>query len=281
MGGRVVREAIVGTPLALLDSFVPIKFRGTWRHRNGQWYELDCFLCTSFFLKQMQHKGCTFAGTSDHMGKKLFFHVSHPDSNARQKQRRILWKQIHGTQRSQNSALSDRPNFQALRGVSPEASDRRKRFGQIVEACLKDQGAPLPETTPSPAQLDGPRDLSTSTAHCYTDGSAEDSTSTAGWGLVSFVGTHESEFFGPVSKDLRPTNNVAEICGLIQAFKLVLSFSSDITTVIFHYDSQYAAQSIQGNWQGKKNHDLIAEAQHLLFRVQTRVTVHWHWIRRQ
>ena len=62
---------------------------------------------------------------------------------------------------------------------------------------------------------------------------------------------------------------------------MILSLPADScpTHVIFHYDSEYAANVALAKWSLRRNVALARCAQKLLCQVQARCYVHWKWIK--
>lgn len=123
----------------------------------------------------------------------------------------------------------------------------------------------------------------------YTDGSCIGNSNVAqrvqpaGWGFVALRVQEEGlqvleECFGPVClKEGEAqylgaevtSNNTAELSALGWAMKWVLTQKKTVgKTVVFRYDSKYAANSITGVFNGKKNRKLVDTVRDLYKKVQ-------------
>ena len=75
MGGRIHRTWLYTTDLAMVEAFRPTAGRATWRHRNGNWYELDC-VASQNLRKEFQTVTTFSCPITDHCGKQVVIHLS-------------------------------------------------------------------------------------------------------------------------------------------------------------------------------------------------------------
>ena len=299
LGGRLLKEFVATSDLVHLDSWKPIKHRGTWRHaRTSQWYELDGFLLSSSLYTAVQPGMSTFSTSgilSDHMGKRMHLHLGSLEKHAVRKARKMLWKR-----RSRGRVVADqketrvRCNASALRGNSAETLHRIEQCQKLVESCMDElQVSPVPA---APATVEGWEEQDASALHIYTDGGAPpifrdnkvQVPSTAGWGLAAWLAGDVQDYFGPVVCSptesgflgaQRATNNTGELSAVIKAFQLALSQASSISALHIHFDSQYACNVAQGLWKVNKKAVLARRAQKLWCRAKQLFPVHWHWVK--
>ena len=210
LGGRLLKEFVATSDLVHLDSWKPIKHRGTWRHaRTSQWYELDGFLLSSSLYAAVQPGMSTFSTSgilSDHMGKRMHLHLGSLEKHAVRKARKMLWKRrSRGRAVAEQTETRVRCNASALRGNSAETRHRIKQYQKLVESRMDElQVSPVPA---APACVEGWEEQDASALHIYTDGGADPPMfrdnkvqvpSTAGWGLAAWLAGDAQDYFGPV-----------------------------------------------------------------------------------
>ena len=136
--------------------------------------------------------------------------------------------------------------------------------------------------------------------YIYTDGSCLSNNNVkinkcpAGWGVIVVCAasmTIECELFAPVplSKTSSPyylgaevgSNNTAELSAIGEALRWLISFGDAHThrRVCMRYDSEYAANSVQGIWNGAKNKDLITNIRHMYRSCSERHAIVWEWVK--
>jgi len=106
------------------------------------------------------------------------------------------------------------------------------------------------------------------TLNVYTDGSTINNgkkNATGGYGV--FFGHKEIPY---ISETLtaKITNNIAELKGVIEALKVILTLKEDQITI--YYDSEYAASVITGRKNAHANLELVNEGKSLLGDLQSK-----------
>lgn len=187
--------------------------------------------------------------------------------------------------RSESEAIAflhaERPNSQSAVGSSVGA----KRSLEISpDSVIEMSKVPLGESSESirrrytsSSAIDSPEvSIGNDSILIYTDGCCLGNTNVkstlnpAGWGFVVISGgdglsdegaTCLDERYGPVELDAmssqflgakHASNNVAELSAIGQALKYVLDkYPSDLPHVVIRYDSEYAAKSVLGIWNGE------------------------------
>ena len=161
-----------------------------------------------------------------------------------------------------------------LRWPTAEAGHRRCLYREKVETAL---AALEIESSIPPDEL---QHLSTGDffANLFTDGShGEAGTGCSGWGLYVATATGTDKFCAPVS--ISPgtalfhgatlhSNNVGEIEALGAALKWILVNVPANSSVCLCFDSQYAANVIQGIWTPQVNLALVNWARWQLQKVR-------------
>mmetsp|Transcript_102993 Transcript_102993/g.296578 ORF Transcript_102993/g.296578 Transcript_102993/m.296578 type:complete len:1838 (+) Transcript_102993:1524-7037(+) len=278
--GKEQRRWLHATDLVCVDSQREIIRRATWRHRNGQWYELDYACCSPPVAAAVRRARALPTSFSDHRAKEYELVFAQPASHdsRRDRKARFLARQ---QQRAAEAFHQRGPlNFQALRGPTAEAADRRARYSKRVQELLCEARAlQPPHHEKFPTRLDD--------YHIYTDGSGEGS---GGWGIQIFRGPAEAataastgivdlsigaSFYGPIVTTPQDpywlgadasTNNTGELSAIGMA--MVLLLSSDGAPATVYYDSRYAAQVAQGLWQPATNVQLARRVRKLVRAVR-------------
>jgi len=92
----------------------------------------------------------------------------------------------------------------------------------------------------------------------YTDGACSNNqdyeNSIGGWAFIT-VRESDKKTDGNSGKVLKTTNNRMEIIAIIKALKFVYIYK-DIEEFVVYSDSQYAIETLNGNYKIKKNKDL-------------------------
>ena len=139
MGGRVHRSWLYSTQLCMVDSFRPCSRQTTWRHNNGNFYELDFFLDSQSIRRQFQSVTTLSSGISDHWGKKVTLHIpSSADAASRRADRKQRFLRFQRCQQMQHRV--GQLQLQAMRGPSEEAGRKRCLFRHRVEEQLENLG---------------------------------------------------------------------------------------------------------------------------------------------
>ena len=79
--------------MAKVDSYIYIKQRGTWMHKNNkQWYELDAMICRTELRSNVQTAKTRSAhDISDHMAKEYVVHLTSAQSKRLQRTRKYAF----------------------------------------------------------------------------------------------------------------------------------------------------------------------------------------------
>ena len=284
LGGRIHRSWLYGTPLCMVDSFRPRSKRATWRHRNGQFYELDFFCASQSIRKEFQHVTTFSAGISDHWGKQVILHLSDPAKCQARQDRKARF--LHFSRMKQLQQHRHKLPMEDMRGPSEVAGRKRRLFRELVETKLEQQG--IPSSIPSGEADSLP--ASDFAAILYTDGSfGEQGSIAAGWGLFVALPDGTESYSGAVSiSDKEPlfhgacqhSNNSGELEALGIALKWTHTYVQPNSVIQIGYDSQYAANMVQGHWKPESNISLIQWCRWQLTRVQAKgIHIQWRWIR--
>lgn len=106
----------------------------------------------------------------------------------------------------------------------------------------------------------------------YTDGGCQN-TSIYGEGGSAYLIIHNGEVIKTASKGfLRTTSNRMEMLAIISAVCSVPNGSD----LLVYSDSQYAINTLSGNWKPKKNHDLIYQYNE---RIKNLSSVSFRWVK--
>lgn len=129
----------------------------------------------------------------------------------------------------------------------------------------------------------------------YTNGSGGPNEQMgAGWGFAAYDGNHDFNFpcaksYGPVIVEpwcpcflgaTAHTNNTAEISAMVEALLWVEELADshageELMRVVMYYDSEYAASTVRGMWQGRCNMELANNAKLVVQRVRGKVQLVW------
>ena len=122
--GLRFREFLETTNYVLVDSFKYISERGTWRHRNGDWYELDFAVAPEMMTKHVKKISVLSVGTvSDHKAK--IYRLNFPQQGTRQKRKQRADKVATIQQRKQQSIQKKgRLQTDLMRGGTAEALEK-------------------------------------------------------------------------------------------------------------------------------------------------------------
>ena len=284
MGGRIHRSWLYGKNLCMVDSFRPCAKRATWRHRNGNFYELDFFCASLSIRKEFQNVTTFSSGISDHWGKQVVMHFSDPDKGQTRQARKTRFLQFSRVKQLQQQR--QRLPLDDMRGPSEEAGRKRRLFRNTIEAALDQQGIPLSVSLADAASLP----QSDFAAILYTDGSyGEHGSTTAGWGLHVALPDGIEQFCAPVSISevdvlfhgaYQHSNNTGELEALGIALKWIHTYVHPNSAVQITFDSQYAANMVRGIWQPETNISLIQWGRWQLTRVHSKgIHVNWKWVR--
>eukprot|EP00435_Cladocopium_sp_Y103_P015142 s3945_g3.t1 len=284
MGGRIHRTWLYGTDLCMVDSFRPCSKRATWRHRNGNFYELDFFCASQSIRKEFQSVTTFSCAITDHWGKQVIIHFSDFSKSKARVDRKLRFQHFARVQQLQQNMK--RLNLSEMRGPAEEAGRKRCLFRSQVEDQLAHHGI----QSSLPAEDLDSLPHSDFFAHLFTDGSCgEDGNLVSGWGLCVALADGIEKYCAPVT--LTPSdplfhgaaqhsNNVAEIEAIGAALKWILSMVPSNSVVTLGYDSQYAANMVRGHWSPQANLALIQWAQWQLKRVISKgIRIEWRWIR--
>ena len=292
-GGRVLKEFLVRSSLRHVDSHRRFPCRGTWRHNQTKaWYELDSFAVSESLFSSVQRRMFTFSlqGVSDHMGKGLRLQLGSLQARATRLKRRSYWQALQQKQWRSRNGLRRKCHHSILQGATADAAALRQDYASLVTQKLAAKGLSCSTPVVFDVSCEGWEESRSDVMHVYTDGSAEGSSSTAGWGVVLWHRNHTREACGPVVVDEnlplflgaeRTSNNTGELSAVMHSFLMLLSLPEDTCPkhVVFHYDSEYAANVAQAQWSLRRNVALARYAQKLLCQVQARCVVHWKWIK--
>lgn len=136
-GGKEQRRWLRSVPgLVCLDAHRNFKSRGTWRHRNGSWYELDYWCVDKRLLTAFQAVRTVAVGITDHMAKETVFHVKKTASHE--------WKTKHVARPERQGKL----RTELMRGPSDMAVANRAEYKRVVERKQLEHSAE-PSTGPS------------------------------------------------------------------------------------------------------------------------------------
>ncbi len=103
---------------------------------------------------------------------------------------------------------------------------------------------------------------------------------TAGWGVQVFFGGPVMSQPGPQYDGAeRCTNNTAEATALLRIIQWGIDNHRLLSTLVIHYDSEYAMNVAIGRWRVLKNRTLAKNLKSQLQILQTRVQVQWRWVR--
>lgn len=76
------------------------------------------------------------------------------------------------------------------------------------------------------------------------------------------------------------SNNTGELCAIGMALKYLLSNSvQSVAAVKIFYDSEYAAKSVMGIFNGKKNKELIMRVRNLYSQLKSHMTIEFVHVR--
>ena len=291
MGGRMLKEFAVRCALCHVDSWRSIACRGTWYHNIcHKWFELDAFLVEKHALSHVQQMMFTFAarGISDHMGKAMHVHLGAPSLRAKRQKRKKCWQGVRAQQRPGSSDVRVTCQHAMLRGSSPSAVQMRSQYEQLVDSALQTAGVEAPDAFSEISAVEGWEETAENIWHVYTDGSAVLEDPSAGWGAAWWVRGQCYESFGPVevnpnSEDFigaeRLTNNTGELSAVARVLTTVAAVQHLPSTLIIHYDSQYAANVTQGLWSVRRNRCLAGLARKKYCEVKQKCQIEWRWIK--
>ena len=172
--GNAFRECLHSTRLAHVDTFHECDHRGTWRHRNGNWYELDAMLITTKHRKWVQNIATASGGAlSNHTAKCYNLHISgerSADRRNKRKQRFLNMARIRAAARlnTEDERKTKRLCYAKMRGNSEPVTPTREQFETLVNTKLQQiREKDLPPThrndTNAFQDMDG--------WHIFTDGS--------------------------------------------------------------------------------------------------------------
>lgn len=136
-------------------------------------------------------------------------------------------------------------------------------------------------------------------AHVYTDGSGQlgkkengrkVEEDRAGWGFAAWRAGVEINCWGEVGLRMgrqehmgaeRATNNMWEVTAIIKASKWRQEEGGGTTTLVTHYDSEYAANMAKGLWRLRRNVVLIKRARKELEEARKKREVHFVHVKGQ
>ena len=131
----------------------------------------------------------------------------------------------------------------------------------------------------------------------YTDGSGgENGGSVAGWGFAVYDDHDANEahplfhVYGPVVTDesdqrwlgaQKHSNNTAELTAIAEALTWLQTEAPgpEHVPVSIRYDSQYAANAVQGATQAQANRQLVEKCREIHVKVQARRAIDWTWVK--
>ena len=222
------REFLETTNYVLVDSFKYISKHVTWRHRNGDWYELDFAVSPESMTKNIEKISVLSVGTvSDHKAK--IYRLRFPQQGRQQKRKQRADKFATIQQRKQQSIqCKGRLQTDLMRGGTTEALEKAEQYRALVQQRLTEIRGSLPVLAEPPVPALGVRPMSeeelrlnsqwpqvtfSSWTHdwieCYTDGSYIPNSQTAGWRVASCEKEKCFPFWGAVQLD--PT--APDFCG--------------------------------------------------------------------
>ena len=130
---------------------------------------------------------------------------------------------------------------------------------------------------------------------CFTDGACKGNAHVAsnvcpaGWGVAVIEGLQAgtttvggelvAELYGPVVLDRSSkgylgaevgSNNTGELCGICEALLWLAEYETTVRPAVICYDSEYAANQVQGKWKTNMNIALVGKGKELLSRARAR-----------
>ena len=122
------RQFLDTTNYVQVDSFRHISERGTWRHGNGDWYELDFAVASESMSKHIEKISVLSVGTvSDHKEKNYPFRFPKQVTQQKRKQRADKFAAIQH-RKQQSNPRQGRLQTDLMRGTTPEALDKVEQY---------------------------------------------------------------------------------------------------------------------------------------------------------
>ena len=252
------RQFLETTNFVQVDSFKHISERGTWRHRNGDWCELDFAVTPDSMIKHIGKISFLSVGSvSDHKAKIYRLHFPQQGTQQKRKQRADKFATIQ-QQKQQSIQRKGRLQTDLMRGMTTEALEKAEQYRTLVQQQLTEIRGSLQVPAEPLVPALGVRHMSEeelrlnsqwpqvtfcSWTHdwieCYTDGSFVPDSQTAGWRVALCEQEKCLPFWGAVQLDAtapdfcgatRASNNTGELSAILYACKELYERDSQITT---------------------------------------------------
>ena len=275
--GRAQMHWALSTDLVHIDSMHPVVRRGTWRHYNGTWYEIDYSMVSPALKHAVIGIKTGATSFSDHMYKEYTCRLPTDGNTTGRQRRKEKFQRFARVKKLWAERDKQSLRFALLRGPSAEAAARRLKLEEVVSSKML-------ALIPPPWHGDTPHGFPRSEdSHIFfTDGSGESGGVTAGWGSAYVRGDTNADIMcakgkpayipttrvwhGPVTRDRDSpmyvgasscTNNTGEMSGISFPLQFLeyLGKSGDSEPATIYYDSEYAASMAMGKWRPKSNID--------------------------
>ncbi len=192
--GKFQAQWLANTDLQLVDSFHKCKFRRTWQHHNGSWYEIDQMWASPSVAKAVHHIRTVVNVFADHRAKMydLCFQKTGTANKQAQRKEKFVALQIKKRMEAEKQE-KPRLNYEKLRGGTKEAEENRQKYQEAMDkhTRLWLQRNHLEAEVPTLQHwnsFSGPFPTSELSYHIFVDGGGEKDGLAAGWSFFVIRG---------------------------------------------------------------------------------------------